>query len=151
MENAKGSTDAAADWSVETLVGTEAKMVKLIGADDLMGFATITGDDHPNHTDQAYAEAQGLGGCVAQGSMLVGLIAGASCRFLAAAGRPAVSYGYDRVRFLNPVHIGDRLTITFKISGCDPVKNNVFGDAELVNQDGKLVAVGRNTIHFRKS
>lgn len=151
MENSKSDIGNTANGFVESLVGTEAKMVKLIGAEDLTGFATITGDDHPNHTDQAYAEAHGLGGCVAQGSMLVGLIAGASCRFLEQVNRPAVSYGYDRVRFLNPVRIGDRLTITFKISGCDPAKNNVFGDAELVNQDGQLVAVGRNTIHFRKS
>ena len=148
MGNNKGNT---ADGSLEALVGTEAKMIKVIGAEDLSGFAKITGDDHPNHTDPAYAEAQGLGRCVAQGSMLVGLIAGASCRFLEQVDRPAVSYGYDRVRFLNSVRMGDRLTITFKISGCDPVKNNVFGDAEIVNQDGQLVAVGRNTIHFRKS
>jgi len=136
------------EWSLEALIGGEAVMTKTITAADLAGFAEITGDDHPNHTDQDYALARGFGGCVAQGSLLVGLIAGASCRFLEKVKRAAVSYGYDNVRFLRPVQIGDQVTITYRIRGCDTAKSNVFAECELVNQHGHLVAVGRNTLHF---
>jgi len=133
---------------LDGLVGTAVSFVKQIGEADLLDFARVTGDSHPNHTDEAYALASGLGGRVAQGSLMVGLIAGASTQYLMQLGRPAVSYGYDRVRFLKLVHIGDRLTIDYRITEVDPAKSNASAQARISNQDGDLVAVGINILHF---
>ncbi|ODT84057.1 MAG: dehydratase [Pelagibacterium sp. SCN 64-44] len=133
---------------LDGLVGTAASFVKQIGESDLLDFARVTGDSHPNHTDEAYAVAAGLGGRVAQGSLMVGLIAGASTQYLTQLGRPAVSYGYERVRFLKLVHIGDRLTVDYRIVEVDPAKSNASAQARISNQDGDLVAVGINILHF---
>ena len=139
---------SALAFSLDSLVGTSASMRKVISAADLLGFAKISGDSHPNHTDEAYAIANGLGGRVAQGSLLVGLIAGASTVYLQQIGHPAVSYGYDRVRFLKLVHIGDALDVQYSIAEVDLAKDNASAEARIVNQDGELVAVGTNILHF---
>ena len=134
--------------SFETLIGRSAVFTKSITASDLAAFGQLTGDDHPNHTNDSYALAQGFGGCIAQGSFLVGMIAGASCRLLEAIKRPAVSYGYDKVRFLKPVRAGDQVTVKYTIREFDAAKNNVAAEAQLFNQHGQLVAVGINILHF---
>jgi len=133
---------------LDGLVGTAVSFTKQIGEADLLDFARVTGDSHPNHTDEAYALAAGLGGRVAQGSLMVGLIAGASTQYLTQLGRPAVSYGYDRVRFLKLVHIGDRLTVDYRITEVDTAKSNASAQARINNQNGDLVAVGINILHF---
>lgn len=139
---------APAVFSLNDLIDTEAVMVKTITEADLLGFAQISGDCHPNHTDEAYARANGLGGRVAQGSLLVGLIAGASSVYLEAIGRPAVSYGYDRVRFLKLVPIGETLRVEYRVIEADVAKSNVRAQAQVFNAAGELVAVGINILHF---
>lgn len=135
-------------FSLSDLIGTKAVMVKTITESDLIGFAEISGDSHPNHTDEDYARDHGLGGRVAQGSLLVGMIAGASSVYLEAIGRPAVSYGYDRVRFLKPVLIGETLRVEYCVIEADIAKSNVKAQAQLFNTAGELVAVGINILHF---
>ena len=51
--------------------------------------------------------------------MLVGYIAGAVTKYLGLIERPAVSYGYDRVRFTKSVFIGDTLTVHYRIARAD--------------------------------
>lgn len=136
------------NFSLEGLVGTAVTVEKTITERDLLGFAEISGDSHPNHTDEKYSKKAGLGGRVAQGALLVGLIAGASTRYLTEIGHHAVSYGYDRVRFLKLVLIGDQLTIEYRITQVDLAKSNASAEARLVNQRGELVAVGINILHF---
>ncbi|AEQ52683.1 MaoC-like dehydratase [Pelagibacterium halotolerans B2] len=133
------------------LVGTSAVFSRTVSETDVSGFAQITGDDHPNHTDESYARSVGLGGRVAQGALLVGFIAGASSRYLEQVGRPAVSYGYDNVRFLNLVGIGDRLEIIYEITGVDHAKNNAAATVHITNERGELVAAGTNILHFTSS
>lgn len=136
------------NFSLEGLIGTSVTVEKTITDRDLLSFAEVSGDSHPNHTDEEYAKNIGFGGRVAQGALLVGLIAGASTRYLIGIGHPAVSYGYDRVRFLKPVPIGDHLTIEYRITQVDLAKQNASADARIVNQRGELVAVGTNILHF---
>lgn len=133
---------------LSALVGTSAGFSRTIAESDVYGFAGITGDSHPNHTDEQYARRVGLNGRVAQGALLLSLIAGASTRYLEKIDRPAVSYGYDRVRFLRPVYLGDTVTVTFKISRADEKKSCIWAEAELRNQDEELVAVGTNILYF---
>ena len=134
---------------VSTLIGTETSFTRTVGEYDVYAFGGITGDVHPNHTDEVYAQRHGLGGRVAQGSMMVGFISGAVTKYLDMVGRPAVSYGYDRVRFTCGVHIGDTLTIHYKIVRADDEKKRLWADCNLVNQDGKTVCVATHIIHFQ--
>jgi len=59
-----------------------------------------------------------------------------------------VSLGYDRVRFLKPVFIGDTVTLTYTIAEVDPVKRQALGDIEVINQNGELVSVARHVLRW---
>jgi acyl dehydratase len=71
-------------------------------------------------------------------SMSVGMLAGE-------INEQAMSYGYDRVRFIRPVHIGDTITSRSEIVGLreHPKQPETLGFAdeqvEVVNQRGEVV------------
>ncbi len=81
---------------------------------------------------------------------MVGYFSGAVTKYLGWTGRPAVSYGYDRVRFTKPVHIGDRLTVHYRIVRADDEKKRLWADAILTNQRGETVCVCTHIIHFQE-
>jgi 3-hydroxybutyryl-CoA dehydratase len=134
---------------VSTLIGTSTSYTRTVSEYDIYAFAGISGDNHPNHVDEVYAQRVGLGGRVAQGSMMVGYMSGAVTKYLDWTGRPAVSYGYDNVRFTKPVHIGDTLTVMYKIVRADDQKRRLWADCTLTNQHGETVCVGTHIIHFQ--
>jgi 3-hydroxybutyryl-CoA dehydratase len=59
-----------------------------------------------------------------------------------------VSLGYDRVRFLGPVFIGDTVTLTYTIAEVDARKEQSVADISVVNQDGLLVAIARHVLRW---
>jgi len=59
-----------------------------------------------------------------------------------------VSLGYDRVRFLAPVFIGDTVTLTYTIAEVDAQKRQSLADIEVMNQNGVLVAVARHILRW---
>jgi 3-hydroxybutyryl-CoA dehydratase len=59
-----------------------------------------------------------------------------------------VSLGYDRIRFLAPVFIGDTITVTYKIAEIDPARRRSRSEIEITNQDGTLVAVGQHLMKW---
>lgn len=134
---------------VSTLIGTETGYSRTVSDYDIYAFAGISGDNHPNHTDEEYCKRLGMGGRIAQGAMFVAYIAGAVTKYLDMVGRPAVSYGYDRVRFTKPVHIGDTVTLRYVIVRADDEKKRLWADATLTNQRGEIVCVGTHIIHFQ--
>jgi acyl dehydratase len=62
-----------------------------------------------------------------------------------------VSLGYDRVRFLAPVFIGDTVTLTYTIAEIDPQKRQSLADIEVLNQNGVRVAVARHILRWVKN
>lgn len=135
---------------VSSLLGTETSYTRTVSEYDIYAFAGISGDNHPNHVDEEYCKRVGLGARVAQGAMLVGYIAGAVTKYLGLIERPAVSYGYDRVRFTKSVFIGDTLTVHYRIARADDEKKRLWADATLTNQRGETVCVGTHIIHFQE-
>lgn len=84
-----------------------------ISQDDVDAFARLTGDNAWIHVDQARAKASVFGGTVAQGTLILSMVAslleegdGAE---LALDYKYGVNYGYDKVRFLTPVIVGSRV------------------------------------------
>jgi acyl dehydratase len=51
-----------------------------------------------------------------------------------------VSQGYDRVRFLKPVFIGDTITVTYRIDRIEATRNRTLAAIEVKNGTGDLVA-----------
>jgi acyl dehydratase len=73
---------------------------------DIVMHAGQTGDFFPHHMDAAWCATQPFGQRIAHGTLVfsvgIGLTAGA-------INPRAMSYGYDRLRFIKPVFIGDTL------------------------------------------
>jgi len=134
-------------------VGNSVTCSKTVSESDVYLFAGITGDLSPNHVDENYMQNTAYGHRIAHGALLVGymsrastLIAG-SCTTLIATHYP-VSLGYDRVRFLNAVLIGDTITITYRIITADPAKFRTTADIELRNQTGILCAAATHILRW---
>ena len=60
-----------------------------------------------------------------------------------------VSAGFDRVRFLDPVRIGESLTVTYQIEEIDAACSRAIAKATIVNAvDGTIKAVAHNTLRW---
>jgi acyl dehydratase len=71
---------------------------------DIVLHAGQTGDFYPHHMDAEWSKTQEFGQRIAHGTLIFSVAVG----WTAAAVNPlAFSYGYDRLRFIRPVFIGD--------------------------------------------
>lgn len=95
----------------ELSLGQEASMTVRITPEMVAGFADITGDHNPLHTDPAYAEPR-FGGVIAHGVLLVGFFSALLATKLPGPG--AVARGLN-VRFKAPARPGDEVRIEVKI------------------------------------
>jgi acyl dehydratase len=88
------------------------------------------------------------GGRIVQGALLVGLTAGCSSILCTRLPGPVVSYGYDRVRFIRGVRLGDTITVRYVIARKDKAEAKTFADITLTNQRGETVAVATHILKF---
>ncbi|MGV9713011.1 MaoC family dehydratase [Gordonia sp. NPDC003424] len=128
--------------------GDTATFTKTVGEYDVYGFAGITGDFAPNHIDRSYMEAGSYGERIAHGVLILGLSSTASTAIAARAGRRAVSYGYDRVRFVAPVFIGDTVTITYTVDTIDETTDKSYSSVVATNQRGETCMVATHVMKF---
>jgi acyl dehydratase len=131
-------------------VGTTVTFAKTIGESDIYLFAGITGDLSPNHVNAEYMKATPYGGIIAHGALLVGLMSNCSTRVLeyASSPRPAVSYGYDRIRFVKAARLGDTITISYEIVAVDLDEAKTWAEVTATNQHGEVVAVATHILKF---
>jgi 3-hydroxybutyryl-CoA dehydratase len=122
-------------------VGLSTRFSKTVSESDVYLFAGITGDLDPNHVDEEFCSRTSLGHRVAHGALIVGYMSAASTRILEDFERPMVSVGYDRIRFLKPVYLGDTITIYYAISSTDAERERIVAKVEVKNQRGELVCV----------
>jgi acyl dehydratase len=133
-------------------IGDVTTFSKTIGETDVYLFAGITGDFSPNHTNQVYMERSSFGRRQAHGALLVGFISTVSTLAIAHCRddetETPVAVGFDRVRFLKPVYLGDTITVTYTIAAIDMTKRRSTADVEIHNQDGVLVAVSQHLLQW---
>ncbi len=122
-------------------VGLSTRFSKTVSESDVYLFAGITGDLDPNHVDEEYCKRTSLGHRVAHGALIVGYMSAASTRILEDFERPMVSVGYDRIRFLKPVYLGDTINIEYVITSLDRERERITSKVEVKNQRGELVCV----------
>ncbi len=136
---------------LEATLHTSVSITKPITERDILDFARVTGDHSPNHTDEEMMRKTPYGGRIAHGALLVGYMSHAStlivekCIPLNATHYP-VSLGYDRVRFLKAVRIGDAVEITYTITSTDEAKLGTIASIEMKNQHGEMVAVAMHIL-----
>jgi acyl dehydratase len=137
----------------EAAVGKRVSVRKTVSESDIYLFAGITGDLSPNHVDEAFMRTTRYGRRIAHGALLVGYMARAStliaeeCEALIATHFP-VSLGYDRIRFLEAVTIGDTITIDYRIASVDAAKQRTLADIVLRNEAGALCAVATHIMRW---
>lgn len=122
-------------------VGLSTRFSKTVSESDVYLFAGITGDLDPNHVDEEYCKRTSLGHRVAHGALIVGYMSAASTRILEDFERPMVSVGYDRIRFIKPVYLGDTINIEYVITSLDRERERITSKVEVKNQQGELVCV----------
>ena len=122
-------------------VGRSTRFSKTVSESDVYLFAGITGDLDPNHVDEEYASKTSLGHRVAHGALIVGYMSAASTRILEDFERPMVSVGYDRIRFIKPVFLGDTVNVEYVITSLDRERERITSRVEVKNQHGELVCV----------
>lgn len=134
-------------------IGDAVSVSKTIGESDVYGFAGITGDFSGNHVNEAFMAGTSYGRRIAHGALLVGFMSTAStmlierCNGITDEETP-VSLGYDRVRFLAPVFLGDTITVRYRISAIDPERRRSTSAIEVVNQSGDTVAVATHILKW---
>jgi acyl dehydratase len=80
---------------------------------DIVLHAGQTGDVYPHHMDAEWCATQEFARRIAHGTLILSVAVG----MLADEINPvAMSYGYDRIRFVKPVFIGDTITVEATIS-----------------------------------
>ena len=132
-------------------VGDSVSFTKTVSETDVYMFAGITGDFSPNHVNKAYMERSRYGRLMAHGALLVGFMSTASTMAIAHcrdADETPVSLGYDRIRFLKPVFLGDTVTVDYAIAAIEPDRRRAIGDVKVTNQDGTLVAVAQHILQW---
>lgn len=129
-------------------VGDHVTFSKTVGESDVYLFAGITGDLSPNHVNEQVMAGTPYGRRIAHGVLTVGFMSTTSTRMIEKLGATAVSYGYDRVRFIGPVFIGDTLTVRYEITEVLPEKRRTLATVEVRNQDDTVVAAAQHILHF---
>ncbi len=128
-------------------VGTATVFRKTVTEADVGLFAGITGDFAPQHTDEEYMRGRPQGRRIAHGSLVLGLTSTAAARLCTENGVTALSYGYDRVRFLQPVYLGETVQVDYRIREIDPTAHKAFADMRATTADGQLVLVGTHILY----
>ncbi len=120
---------------------TRTTMGRTITETDFVVHAGHTGDFFPHHMDAEFMKTTEFGQRIAHGTMIFAIGVGLTASVVNPA---AFSYGYDRLRFVRPVFIGDtiktRTTIAAKED--DPKRPNhgrVIERVEVINQRGEVV------------
>ena len=108
---------------------------------DFVVHAGHTGDFFPHHMDAQWCAGQEIGQRIAHGTLVFSVGIGLTATTI---NPHAMSYGYDRLRFIRPVFIGDTITTITTITGKrDHPKRATHGvvteGVDIRNQHGQTV------------
>jgi 3-hydroxybutyryl-CoA dehydratase len=134
-------------------VGDAVRFSKTVGESDIYLFAGLTGDLSQNHVDDEFMSHSIYGKRIAHGALMIGFMSTASTRLIEESLRQGidstpVSLGYDGIRFLKPVFIGDTVTVSYVIGEVDAERRRTIANVEVKNQRGELVAVGKHILKW---
>lgn len=116
---------------------------RTITESDIVLHAGQTGDFFPHHMDKEWCAKQDFGQRIAHGTLIFSIGIGSTASTI---NPRAMSYGYDKLRFVRPVFIGDTITTTARIDRKQDHKNRlthgfVHETIEIINQKQELVLV----------
>jgi len=131
-------------------VGKTVRFSKTITETDVVMFAGITGDFSRFHTNEQFMQTTKYGKRMAHG--VLSFAVGVTCTTLiqndTVDAVPAVSYGFDKVRFIKPVFFGDTLNCAYTITEVDDKVLKSYGKLEIYNQKNEIVAAAIHILKF---
>jgi len=115
---------------------------------DVVLHAGQTGDFYPHHMDAEWCKTQPFGQRMAHGTLIFSVAVGMTA---GAINPRAMSYGYDRLRFVKPVFLNDTIHVIVSIKEMreDPKRpghGTVVEALQVVNQRGETVLVAEHLL-----
>jgi monoamine oxidase len=119
---------------------------------DFVVHAGHTGDFFPHHMDAEFMKTTPYGQRIAHGTMVFAIGIGLTATLINPV---AFSYGYDRLRFVRPVFIGDTIRTRIVISGKedDPKRQDhgrVVERCNILNQRDEVVLSADHILMVQK-
>lgn len=139
-EDAFWSFDRTVDHVDDLSVGDMVRFTKRVTAEDVRGFANISGDTNRLHLDEHFAEKTRFGTRIVHGTLISGMISAALARL------PGLTiYLSQDLEFLGPVEIGETLTATVEV--VEELGDDRFRLTTIIeNESGDLVIDGEATV-----
>lgn len=108
---------------------------------DIVLHAGQTGDFFPHHMDAEWCKEHDFGQRIAHGTLVLSIAVGLTANVINPV---AFSYGYDRIRFIKPVFIGDTIHVEVSIGDKRddpkrPAHGFVHEQCVALNQRGETV------------
>jgi len=130
---------------------TRETIGRTITETDIVMHAGQTGDFYPHHMDAEWCKTQDFKQRMAHGTLIFSVAVGMTAGVI---NPEAMSYGYDRLRFLKPVFIGDtigvRVTIKEKRDHKKPSHGVISELLEVMNQEKHTVLVCEHLLLVRR-
>ena len=118
---------------------------------DIVIHAGQSGDFFPHHMDEEWCKTQPFKKRIAHGTLIFTIAVGLTAHVI---NEVAMTYGYDRLRFIKPVFIGDTIKATVTISNIKEHKKPGFGLVtelvEVFNQHGDVVMICEHVLLVHK-
>lgn len=119
---------------------------------DVVLHAGQSGDFYPHHMDAEWCKTQPFKQRIAHGTLIFAMAVGQTAGEI---NPEAFSYGYDRLRFIRPVFIGDtlttRCTVAEKRDFKRPEHGIVVEKVEALNQHGETVLAAEHLLLVRRA
>lgn len=134
------------DWG-----DTRQTIGRTITETDIVLHAGQTGDFFPHHMDEEWCKTQPFQRRMAHGTLIFSIAVGLTADHI---NEVAMTYGYERLRFVRPVFIGDTIRVGVKITGKKDHKKPEYGLVielvEAYNQHRELVMVCEHILMVEK-
>ncbi|MCK5894335.1 MAG: MaoC family dehydratase [Endozoicomonadaceae bacterium] len=120
-------------------IGDKATYQRTLTEQDLILFATVSGDYNPIHLDETYAANTSFGERIAHGMWTGSLISAALSIVMPG---PGGIYSGQELKFLRPVKLGDTLIVELEVLEKNERRKNALIRTDVINQHGKIVVKG---------
>ncbi len=118
---------------------------------DIVLHAGHSGDFFPHHMDEEWCKTQPFKKRIAHGTLIFTVAIGLTADFV---NEVSMTYGYERLRFIQPVFIADTIRVTVTVTEKKDHKKPGFGlvteKVETFNQHNQLVMVCEHLLMVEK-
>ncbi len=129
-------------------IGATRTFTKTFSESDVYLFAGIIGDFFPAHVNEIYCKSMPYKTRIVHGCLTFSLASTVSGQAATESGHNMVAWGYDNLRFIKPVFMGDTITASYVFTELDHNKMRTTAECTMTNQHGELVL---SCTHYMKA